>query len=222
MKKNFWGIGILVFSVLFLSGCSLSSQNTNNQEDKTEQKNESVSDMSANSMDNGGGMSALDWSKSLAEGKKLRCSFRDEEERDTTLFVEGNRYRMEYMSPEGKTFGVFDGDAFYTWSDAWDGGFFINTECMNQLNDTLAKENSDQQATLQNETTYDSPEEIFNNNPGMACEEADFVDVSKPETVPFQDQCQLIRDQMKQLEGLQGGELPEGIELPEGVPIMIP
>lgn len=147
----------------------------------------------------------------IKDGKKMKCVYTikmGEDEFQSESYVQGDKYKsisvMDALE-EKKTYVIFDGENQYSWTDGAVEGFKMNADCMEDTAEEL-------------EDAVDVPEtaelgDLFENAVDVKCNPVEEIDFTVPSNITFVDQCEMLKNQMKQIEELKGG-LPAGFTLP--------
>lgn len=196
---------LVVGMTVLLSGCSLGSSKdtaTPAQIVEEEQAQEKVQEQT--------GPSA--WIAGLGEGKKMQCTYTIQGEGNKIvamkMYAEKDRYKTEMETPTGMTISLFDGKTLYSWTKGMKQGTKMEKACLKELEKQT--KNGEVPAT----DAYDSPEQAIETIPNISCsvmeEEIDFFSV--PSDIVFADQCELMKNALKQMRGLQN--------VPSNIPAM--
>ncbi len=150
----------------------------------------------------------------IKDGKKMKCVYTikmGEDEFQSESYVQGEKYKsisvMDALE-EKKTYAIFDGENQYSWTDGATEGFKMSVDCMKD-------------ATKKMEGTIDMPEagetaelgDLFENAVDVKCNPVEEIDFTVPSNITFVDQCEMLKNQMKQIEELKG-TMPAGFNLP--------
>ncbi|NCU41980.1 MAG: hypothetical protein EOM19_04670 [Candidatus Moranbacteria bacterium] len=206
--KKWLRISMVVIFVIFLSGCSLIQNNQQKANEKTlSEENVSMSDLSQENE------VRENWADAVARGEKLRCSYPEENSMgDFVLFLDGEKYRVEYGSQEDPMVTLFDGKDLYSWNQKTKSGFFLRQDCMEKI-----KELGSSKETLSQNEYYESTQDVLDAYSDISCQSVSNIDVRVLDEISFTDQCSLIEMQMEQIgqiESLQKQNiLPEEIEM---------
>lgn len=215
--KKITGVFAVASVAVLLSGCSLGPA----KEDavsvpikKQEQAQEQTQQLSGSAQ----------WIAGLAEGKRMQCTYTIKGEGDQTsvikMYAEKDRYRTEVAMPTGVMISLFDGKEMYSWTKGAKQGTKMEMECMKEIGE-LSEEGEE----TPTQDTYDSPEQVIENIPDIACSElGSAIDFSVPSDVEFSDQCAMLKKTMEQMKGLQNmpGNVPNmPTDIPENVKKMM-
>lgn len=145
-------------------------------------------------------------------GTKMKCTYSDKGGSGvfSTVFVDGQRFKFTTDANGTKMYGVFDGETQYMWTAGKEQqGFKMTKACT----DELAKMAGQTEAGAASTATPQDFQESFDNAQNVRCEPAGSEDFSIPADITFVDQCAMLRDSMKALEGIKG-QLPAGVKIP--------
>ncbi len=207
--KKFMAITVAGLLVFVLSGC------TKNKQDAVDMDNLSKEDP-AQKEDSGVGSVISGFKDAISSGKKMKCTYTVQQNGDefkSEAFVEGEKYKSTSTLNGKGMYAVFDGKATYTWSDDSKQGMKMDTACLEEMQSQVEDHQGE---AVEEEMHYDG--DAFGGALDVKCERVSSIDFSVPTDVEFVDQCELMKNQQKQLEELQQN-LPQGFELPDGVDI---
>ena len=197
---------VFALSGFFLAGCS-SPQESQNQA-QTEVESESNQEISSEKQEEQDkqeqqgeqqGGEKEEWLEQLQKGEKLSCTYTDDQGGEAQVFMDGENYRMEYVSDQGNMTSVSREGVLYIWGDQMpDSGMKFAQDCFEDF-DTPSSSSQEY---------YTSSEEVVEEIPDISCTSIDRVDTSIPENISFVDQC----DMMKQFQQMET-QLPEGVEM---------
>lgn len=149
----------------------------------------------------------------LSLGKKMQCTYvgdgGDGQVVQSTVAIDGKRFRVSMSTPEGKTYVVSDGDMQYFWTEKEKTGFKMSQSCLNEVQKSLPE-------NMRTDTNLGTAEDItkdFDTAKDVNCRPALSVDISVPSDVTFTDQCAMMK---QSLDALKGIKLPEGVNIPSG------
>lgn len=205
--KKWLRISLVGIFVIFLSGCSLVQNKQEGGEKNLPEESISTPDLL---QENEG---QKNWAEAVARGEKLRCSYAEEESMDDlVLFLDGERYRVEYGSKEDPMVTLFDGENLYSWNQNTKSGFFLKRDCMEKIQEM----GSSKEMLSQNEY-YASTQDVIDAYSDISCQSVSNVDVRVLDEISFTDQCSFIEMQMEQIDQIeslqQQNTLPDGIEM---------
>ena len=198
--KTKWKIALAGASILLLAGCGNQATNNNqNQNQGTTQNREQEQEQAQNG---GGIINSIKDAMSL--GKTMRCTYQIGEGAQAikvTGYVKGNNYAME-MNMEGqKQKTIYNDEAMYSWVEGEKTGTKMTRACLNELNaNTPKNDNEDGDA----ETARMQKE--FQNAVDVKCEPDSSADFSVPTGINFEDQCEMMKNLMKNIPGAANGQ----------------
>jgi hypothetical protein len=149
-------------------------------------------------------------------GQKMNCTYTDVDSKgmttSSTITVDGQKYKFTSDVNGEKMYGLFDGTTQYTWTTGVKGqGWKMDKTCMEELGKLAPKRVEDKSAKAP-----EAPQDIeksFANAQNVACVPASNEDFSVPTDVVFVDQCEMMKNSLKALEGMKG-KLPAGMNIP--------
>jgi hypothetical protein len=130
-------------------------------------------------------------------------------------YVDGEKYATEMNVGGMKQRMVSDGEAMYSWQEGKKQGIKMTNKCMEEMNADMPEDDEEE---------MDMPEEFdmetaFDDAMDVECKEFSSADFSVPSDVEFADQCEMMRNMMKNMEDMQKGNgMPGGAEMPGGIP----
>lgn len=153
----------------------------------------------------------------IKDGESMKCVYKikmGDEELQSETYVEGKKFKSIAVTDaeEGtKTYMIFDGETQYSWAEGQKEGFKMSKTCAEELGKEFDE--------YKGEDSTDSTEvaeidDIFEDAVDVDCKPTDKIDFTIPSGIIFVDQCQMLKDQIEQLEEL-GGALPQGFIIPE-------
>lgn len=200
MKKI--GLGALILSlVIVLSGCGKEKeieQNANQAISQEITAEGQVDDSESESSMIGRLKNAI------SSGKKMKCVYKINSGEDNTeviTYVQGDKYKTEMVLGQMKTFSIFDGDVMYSWLEGQKTGTKMDMECVNGLG---AEEGAQNNETGKNVSVEDEEGfvESLSDAQSLQCEDADDINFDIPSDINFTDQCELLKNQQRLMEGL--------------------
>lgn len=207
--KKVGAIIVMGFFVVALSGCTKNKQGAVDMDNLP--KKESVQED-----DSGIGSVISNFKDAISSGKKMKCIYTVQQNGDefkSEAFVEGEKYKSTSTFNGKGMYAVFDGKATYTWSDDSKQGMKMDTACLEEMQSQIEDHQGE---AAEEEMHYDG--DAFGGALDVKCEKVGSIDFSIPTDIEFVDQCELMKNQQKQMEELQQN-LPQGFELPDGVDI---
>lgn len=147
-------------------------------------------------------------------GKKMACTYTTVDEKGksatSTIVVDGQKYKFTATANGETAYGIFDGDTQYMWSSgATKQGLKMSKTCIDELG--KASQDGGNNTIPTPETPQDF-EKSFGEAQGVNCVPSN-DDFSVPADVKFVDQCEMMRQATKMMEGVKGN-LPAGVNIP--------
>lgn len=200
--KNKWKIALAGASILLLAGCGNQANNQNeNQSQSQAQNQEEKSNGVINSIKD-----------AMSLGKTMRCTYKmgeGEHAIEVVSYVKGEKYAME-MNMEGqKQKSIYDEKAMYSWVEGEKKGTKMTKSCLEELDASTPESDDDSQpsrAQMQKE---------FENAMDVKCEPVASADFSVPSGIEFEDQCEMMKNLMKNIGGQNGAGMLKGMDMPQ-------
>lgn len=192
---------LLVAGILLLAGCG------NKAVDKS-------SELKAENKSGGSGMiSSI--KDAMGLGKTMRCTYRIQDQNgqsEVVTYVDGKKYATEMNIVGNKQRMVYNEEAMYSWQEGQKQGMKMTNDCMKEMNADMPEDEADE---------VDMPKELdienaFDQAMDVKCEEVSSADFSIPANVEFGDQCEMMRNMMKNIP--QGAGAQNGAGMPGGIP----
>lgn len=178
-------IATLVVGAIILAGCgNKAMENSNGAKTKTEEKS-TVSQMITSVTD------------AMKSGKTMKCTYKTtakESDFETITYVKGNKYMTENNVVGVNQKMIFDGETTHSWGEGQKQGMKMTKDCMEEM-ESSALENEE----YQSKTSGLTEEQDFESAVDVKCEEVSDVDFSIPSDVEFVDQCEMLKDVMKNM-----------------------
>ena len=154
----------------------------------------------------------------MASGKTMKCVYTIKDPKGqngmtASTFVDGKKYRTDMAVAGSIQHMIFDSEAMYSWAEGQKTGMKMTTACSQELAKNVPKTQADNSASTPDPTG----EKTFDNATDVKCEAAGNVDFSVPTEVTFTDQCEMMKNVMK--------NVPSGVKvpnMPSGVPGNLP
>lgn len=172
---------VVLFSVVSFSGCF--------KKKTTESKGENVSEQTM--------FTNLKEAFESKDSMKCTYSFSDENTSfESVMYMKDNKFKTTMDVGGQKVNSLFDGSAYYSWTDGQAQGFKMDTKCLDELStDEVETENFDPQESFFSAKDMDSAMSV-------KCEKAS-VDMSIPNNIDFQDMCELLKNLSNAFENMQ-------------------
>ncbi len=203
----------IVLVLIILIGAGLFVRGKQTMQTPEKERNSAVlPQMAPSTNEKGGIVSSI--KDAMGLGQKMKCTYTapdgDKSQSSSTIVVDGQKYKFVVEAKGEKSYGIFDGDTQYMWSDKTKQGLKMSKSCIEELNQSVPSTgNSNSLATP--ETPQDF-EKSFDNVQGMKCEPTD-EDFSLPTDVNFVDQCEVMKATTKAMEGIKD-KIPAGMNIP--------
>lgn len=195
-------IAAVTMGILFVAGCGNKPvNNQTNSEQMPEKQSTQAQEQTSGVID-----SVKD---AMLSGKEMKCVYKiktEKEDMEVVTYVNGEKYKTEMTVAGKKQYSLFDGQTMYSWGGVQPQGTKMTKECSQEL-----AKNSPQSAP-ENQPEDFSTEKNFENAIDVRCEKTSGTDFSVPQNVSFVDQCQMMKDALK--------NMPQN--LPQGMPQNIP
>ncbi len=148
--------------------------------------------------------------EAMGLGTAMQCSYAVGTDQSTQaqVVVEGEKFKTTTVMQDMTIYGLFDGEAQYTWTSKDKQGMKMTKDCMNQMTDAV----KDMAKPAGTTPTRDMREEL-DLAKNVSCQPATEVDWSLPQDVVFTDQCAMMQESMKMLDQMKD-TMPAGIEMP--------
>lgn len=178
----------------------------------------------------GGAMEALDTVKDLKAaveekgmvssikdamglGTAMQCTYSTEQDGKTfesTVQVEGEKFRSESTIAGMKTYALSDGSDQYMWTANTKQGLKMSKACIEDFKKMMPATGDTKNSPLPKMEDAKAALDMAKN---VKCTPIDSADFSLPKDVTFTDQCALMKDSMKAMEQMKD-KMPAGISIP--------
>jgi len=205
--KNKWKIAVAGASILLLAGCGNQATNQNQNENQGTAQNQ---EQGREQEKNGNGIiNSIKDAMSL--GKTMRCTYKvgeGEHAVEAIVYVKGDKFAME-MNMEGqKQKTIYDENAMYSWVEGEKKGTKMARTCLDELNTNVSENDNE------GEEDYSAQmQKNFENALDVKCESITSADFSVPSGIDFEDQCEMMKNLMKNISGQNGINIPEMPEM---------
>lgn len=223
MKKIIVPVVIAVIVVVAIGGFFVFKNSKNNQQ-QLESQQEAIQQDSSSEESDSMVDKITDELAEIKNGKSMKCVYTikmGEGEFQSEAYVQGEKYKsistIDAMET-AKTYAIFDGKTQYSWIEGQTEGFKMDAECASELGGTAGVDEVEEP----NSTDIVELDDIFENAVDVKCDPIEKIDFSIPTNITFIDQCQMLKDQMEQIEKFKGSmpsidEMPEMPELPSSL-----
>lgn len=144
-------------------------------------------------------------------GTSMSCTYAMEHDGKTfesTVNVEGEKFRSESKIGDMTTYALSDGSDQYMWTSGSKQGFKMSKACLEEMK-KMAPQNTDEKKTPSMEDAKAALDAAKN----VSCKPASDVDFSIPTDITFTDQCAMMKDSMKMMEQYKS-KMPAGMTYP--------
>lgn len=133
-------------------------------------------------------------------GKTMQCTYASSTGTDavmSTVYVDGKKFLAESVVNGVKSHVLSDGETQYIWTDGTKQGMKMTTVCLAELQKSLP--------ASANQTAPQDYAKSFDTAQNVNCSVASgSVSLTVPSDVVFTDQCEMLKESMKALEGMKG------------------
>lgn len=130
----------------------------------------------------------------IALGRKMKCTYATPDgggnQGFSMIVVYGQKYKFTTEVNGEKTYGSFDGNTQYTWSDKTKQGLMMTKSCIEELSKSVSSDGNSGSFTMPG--TVQDFGKSFGDMQGVKCEPTD-EDFSIPTDVRFIDQCKMMK-----------------------------
>lgn len=145
-------------------------------------------------------------------GKKMKCTYSAATATNgdsSTVFIDGQKYKFTSEANGEKISGIFDGETQYMWTmGATKQGFTMTKACIEELGKARGQTGEDA-----NTPASQNIADFFDDAKNIVCEVSEGEDFSIPTDITFIDQCEMMKNSLKTLEGIKG-QLPTDVNIP--------
>ncbi len=150
-------------------------------------------------------------------GQKMQCTYAMSEGGSTvesTVFVDGDKFKSTTNVGDMTVYALSDGENQYSWTSASKTGMKLTKTCLDKLQQSVQDKTSP--AGTPASTEPQDMEKAFDAAKNVKCQPATGADFTVPKDITFTDQCALIEQSAKMMEGIKD-KLPAGVTIP-GLP----
>ena len=195
--KNKIKIGAMAMGILLLAGCgNQAAKNQNQSMDQAQNKNGVISSIK----------------DAMGLGKSMKCEYKfqgEGEDITSTAYVNGKKYKAESTVMGKKHIAIFDEEAMYSWSDGEKTGMKMTKACMEEMEKSIPKDEGGSEPLADSI----SDEEFFDNATDVKCQPYSGADFSIPKDIVFADQCEMLKNMMKNFSDIGNGQ--SGANMPQ-------
>ncbi len=146
-------------------------------------------------------------------GKAMQCTYamdQDGKAMQSTVLVEGQKFKSMTTMDGMEVYGVFDGENQYSWTSASKVGMKMSKACLDKM---AASAKDMATTTSESGAKAEDMRAAFDVAKNVQCEAAGMVDFTLPKDVTFTDQCAMMEESMKMMEQMKD-KMPAGMTLP--------
>ncbi len=136
----------------------------------------------------------------MSSGAAMSCTYAVGEEGKTyesTVMVQGEKFRADAVVSEMTTHVVFDGNDQYMWTEGTKTGFKMSKACLDEMSKTVTSTENQGSPLQDAKATFDAAKNV-------KCSPAGNIDLSVPTDITFTDQCAQMQESMKMMEQYKG------------------
>ncbi|MFZ1627270.1 MAG: hypothetical protein WAT81_05755 [Candidatus Moraniibacteriota bacterium] len=151
--------------------------------------------------------------EAMGLGQKMQCTYTMNEggkALESKVVVDGKQYASTTKIDTMTVYGVFDGENQYSWTSATKTGMKMSKACLEKLQTTAQNMAKPTEAPA---TALQDMEKAFDMAKNVKCEPTSGADFTIPKDVIFTDQCAMMEQSMKMMEGRKD-KLPAGMTVP--------
>jgi hypothetical protein len=126
---------------------------------------------------------------------------------ESTVQVEGEKFRSESTIAGVKTYALSDGSTQYMWTSATNQGFKMDKACLEGMKE-MREESTDKEMP-----SMEDAKAALDMAKNVKCSPASSVDFTVPTNITFTDQCAMMKDSMKMMEQYKD-KMPAGMNIP--------
>lgn len=143
-------------------------------------------------------------------GKKMTCTSEIKDANgdyaNTTVYIDGDKYRTETDSNGLKTYTIFDGAIFWSWTSQSNEGMKMEKVCMDEM--SQATEDSSSETYQEMDETFVQTEDL-DTSINVKCTAGSNFNLIPPSNINFADYCAMMKNAMDMMNSFSNG-LPEG------------
>jgi hypothetical protein len=201
---------VILLVVITFSGCNdkkSSEQTENIAEEIASQKS-----IETNSQENGGILNSI--KDAISSNKKMECIYVSSEDglnAEIKTYIQGDKYKTEFLMDGKKNNSIFDGKISYSWEEGSKQGVKIDMECFDSLDDGVDINNFKEVEDVEVVQESDNePMDIFDGAQDVNCQNTGDIDFSIPQDINFIDQCEMLKNQQQLINNFSD-QIPEGL-----------
>jgi hypothetical protein len=147
-------------------------------------------------------------------GQKMQCTYamsEGESAVESTVFVDGDKFKSTTVVGGMTIHALFDGENQYSWTSATKTGMQMSKACLEKMQDSV--KDMTKPSTTPAPTEPQDMEKAFDMAKNVKCQPATGADFTVPKDITFTDQCAMIEQSLKMMEGIKD-QLPAGVTIP--------
>lgn len=144
-------------------------------------------------------------------GVAMKCTYAMEQDGksfESTVSVEGEKFRSESVIAGVTSYALSDGTNQYMWTNSSKQGFKMSKACL----EDIAKKAPASDGKTEAPTMKDA-KAALDMAKNVSCAPATGIDFSVPTDIIFTDQCAMMQDSMKMMEQMKD-KMPAGMNIP--------
>ena len=209
-------IGLVVVTVFLIGGFLYwNSQNSPEaMEDTPEGTVATEETVSGVMMEEKGMVSSI--KEAMGLGQKMQCTYamnEGKESVESTVTIDGSKFKSVTVMENMTVYALFDGENQYSWTSESQTGMQMSKTCLEKMQDSVKDMTNPTETAA---TTPQNMEKAFEMAKNVKCEPASDSDFALPKDVIFTDQCAVLEQSLKLMEGMKD-TLPAGMIVP-GMP----
>ena len=125
-----------------------------------------------------------------------------------TAYIEGEKYRTDFILDNRRNSSVFTGETIYSWIDGEVIGTKISLNCLKELKqrgEDIDPFNSEE-LNIDEDVEDGNFPDIFEEAIGIRCEKTEKIDLTIPSEVEFIDQCEFLKEQQDLIKELENNK----------------
>jgi len=206
MKKISYLLALTVV-VLIFSGCGKKAADNAEPEKNKVTEEESTGSKVISSI-----------KEAMGLGQKMECVYTTDISGKTIQAitqVDGKNFKSSSEIDGRKMYSLMKDDVMYTWGEGVPMASKLELSCMKDLEKDMPKTEGKESTP----SSFEDPEESFDDATNVVCKPIDSVDLSLPSDVQFQDMCEMMKGFTKSFSG-QGNDskIPGGAGIPNMPP----
>jgi hypothetical protein len=207
-------IAIVAAGALVLAGCGNKAAVNIDGQPEAKPQNTPITAVDKGADKSDGVISSI--KEAMGLGKVMKCTYKTKDASggagmEVVSYINGKKYKSDVVVAGKAQHMIFDESAMYSWGDGLKQGMKITTSCAEEMAKNIPA--GKDAANVPDPTG----EKAFDSAMDVKCVESGSIDFSIPTDVTFVDQCEMLKNVMK---NIPGGALPKG--MPQGIPGNLP